>query len=287
MSKIYKNTKILNNAKIYFFSTLIFTSLLLMGFSLNASAVDSQNADLIIGQEQSGSNLEVSLCVKAISGKITLANVSNWLQYDKNSLTPGTIIEKGVYGNNTDGYSALKWQKVQGTEDKYTLNLGFNGDSQTPGQSGIQMRSNSPELFGKVGFNIIGNNKTIKLDKSIYYSTENSTVPVSMNIKNVEGDCKTSILPSSNPIEQVTKQSQPNSTNQIQNNLSNNNIVSSKSPLSSENNLQKPNLIQPQSDYESVRTGGLNNNFILAIIFLITSFIYVSFSGNKVKYFKK
>jgi hypothetical protein len=287
MSIKYKNLKSLKQIKTYSYSILLSVALLFIGVSLHVSAQDTQNADLIIGQEQSGSNLEVSLCLKSTSGKITIANVSNWLQYDKNSLTPGVIIEKGVYGNSTDGYGALKWQKVQGAEDKYTLSLGFSGDVQTPGQSGIQMQSNSPELLAKVNFNVIGNNKNIKLDSVKYYSTENASAPISLNIKNVEGDCRTSIIPSSNPIEQTNKPSNTNDTitNQIQNNSGSNNTTS-KLSIQNETNLQASNFNRQQPDYDSVRTGGVNLNFVYILIFIITTLIYKTLKNNKINYFK-
>jgi hypothetical protein len=287
MSTKYK-TKIFNKIKIYSSSVFISTALLFCAFSIPASAQDNQNADLIIGQQQSGSNLEVSLCVKSNSGKITLANVSNWLQYDKNSLTPGAITEKGVYGNNTNGYSSLKWQQVGGVYNKQTLSLGFNGDSQTPGQSGIQMQSSSPELLGKVGFNVIGNNKAIKLDKAIYYSTENASVQVSVNIKNVDGDCRTSTLPSTNPIEQPKDLNLSGKTNNvsIQNSLNSDNPASINPSTLNQTNSQNIYSTQLQSDYESIRTGGLNVSSIFIITILILTIFYVRFRIKKIVYFK-
>lgn len=282
MSTNHKNKTTLYKTTIYFYSMFLSIGIVLAGVSIQVSAQDSQNVDLIIGQQQSGSNLDVSLCVKSTSGKITLGNVSNWLQYDKSSLVPGNLIEKGVYGNNTNGYSALKWQQVLGSYNKYTLGLTYNGDSQTPGQSGIQMQSNSPELFGKVNFDIIGSNKTIKLDKALYYSTENSTVPITISVKNVEGDCLKSTQPSSNPIVQTIEQSNPIPINQ--NTSTADNTVTAKLPTLDKTNTSKTQL---QSDYESVRTGGLNNNSIYIVIFLISSLVCISINNSKIKYLKK
>ena len=284
----FKNTNTNKNILIKsILSAIIFIQLI--GISVQVKAETNQTADLIIGQEQSASKLIVSLCVKSTSGKITLANVSNWLQYDKNSLSPeSSIVEKGAYGNSNNGYSALKWQKVQGVEDKYTLSLGFNGDGQTSGQSGIEMQSSTPELFGKVGFDIVGNSKSIKLDKNLYYSIENPKAPVTMNIKNIAGDCRIGITSLPNPIEKISDQVQTISVNknQAQDNITNYDTSTTKLSIQNEIESQKSNLNQSQLNYDSVRTGGINLSFFYIIISIIATLIYKTLKKSKIKYFK-
>ena len=210
MSSNTKINNIINNTKKISFG--IFMVAVLSASILSISAlVSPQNSqaaqaslggvtadsNLIIGTNDTGNSIELSVCVQATPGPIHLANVSTWFQFDTSKLTPtaGTFLQKGQYGNSNNGYGALKWQEVAGTQngtlDNYSMSLVYSGDGVTPGVAGLQM-STAKELFGKVsfaksaGFN---GSSAINLVKNIYYSTENSTSPISQTISYVTGDC--------------------------------------------------------------------------------------------------
>ncbi len=167
-------------------------------YDKSAQAAGANTGNLIIGTKDTGSAIELSVCVQATPGPIHLTNLSTWFQYDTTALTPtaGSFLEKGKY-NGTDGYGQLKWNQVAGSLsgnlDKYTMNLAFSGDEVSAGQAGLLMSSATPELIGRVSFaKITGStaSSSITLAKNIFYSTENTTTPIVQTVSNLTGDCR-------------------------------------------------------------------------------------------------
>jgi hypothetical protein len=191
-------------------STLVNSNL--QSLNQSASAAAPNTGDLIIGKVDTGTAIEVSVCVKATDGPIRVTNVSLWLGFDNAALTTtptvstagsvvpnGSLIEKGQYGNGNNGYSNLKWEQVQpapvvpSTIDQYTLRLNFIGDANVAGSNGLLMNSTTPELYGKVRFNkVTGSTAStaISLNKNQFLSVENTTTPVIQTVTNVTTDCR-------------------------------------------------------------------------------------------------
>jgi hypothetical protein len=186
----------------------------------SADATAPNTADLIIGKTETATNIDVSVCVRATDGPIHLTNVSHWMEFDNSALTTipattvgsavpnGSLIEKGVYGNGNNGYANMKWEQVQpapvapSTLDKFTLRLNFIGDPQVPGFDGILMNT-TPELYGKVRFTKVTGSTgstAIGLIKNQYLSTEFGTTPITQNVINVVGDCRTSTVAATSSI---------------------------------------------------------------------------------------
>jgi hypothetical protein len=191
-------------------STLVNSNL--QSLNQSASAAAPNTGDLIIGKVDTGTAIEVSVCVKATDGPIRVTNVSLWLGFDNAALTTtptvstagsvvpnGSLIEKGQYGNGNNGYSNMKWEQVQpapvapSTIDQYTLRLNFIGDANVAGSNGLLMNSTTPELYGKVRFNKVTGSTastTISLNKNQFLSVENTTTPVIQTVTNVTTDCR-------------------------------------------------------------------------------------------------
>jgi hypothetical protein len=168
--------------------------------SANALSLPVNDSNLIIGTKDTGSDIELSVCVQATPGPIHLANVSTWFEFNTSALatTTNTFIQKGQYGNSNNGYGTLKWQQVAGAQngsyDTYTMSLVYSGDGETPGLAGLPM-STSPELFGRVNFTKVPSSTAstaLNLVKKIFYSTENTSRAISQNVSYVNGDCVTS-----------------------------------------------------------------------------------------------
>jgi hypothetical protein len=174
------------------------SSILLNNSVSNQPSVNgSNNGDLIIGTVDNGTNIELSVCVKATPGPLHLTNVSNWFQFDPTALTPSaSILEKGVYGNSNNGYGQLKWQQVAGAStsnsDTYSLRLDFSGDGVSVGQTGIAMATSAPELYGKLKFDVINGlgDIAINLIKNKYFTIENPNTEISQAVKYINGDCR-------------------------------------------------------------------------------------------------
>jgi hypothetical protein len=161
----------------------------------SAQAATPNTANLIVGTKDTGTAVELTVCLQATDGPIHIANSSAWFSYDSAALTPNsTILEKGQYGNATNGYGLLKWQEVLGsTTPAYSLNLGYNSDFGTG-----SLMTTTPELFAKVSFNKVSGATastaiTVVNNKNVFYSTENLLTPIVQTISNVVGDCRGSV----------------------------------------------------------------------------------------------
>ena len=209
-----------------------------------ADASGPNSSNLIIGKTDIGSSVELSVCVQATPGPIHLANASTWFQFDTLSLSPtaNTFIQKGQYGNSNNGYGALKWQEVAGTQNgslnAYSMSLVYSGDGVTPGLAGLPMAT-TPELFGKVSFTKVSGStasSSINLIKNIFYSTENSTAAINQTVSYVNGDCRTS----NNVI--IVSSSSSLSPNSTINTVSSATQINSQSSSSSINSLSTPSV---------------------------------------------
>lgn len=165
-----------------------------------ADASGPNTSNLIIGTTQTANALELSVCVQATPGPLHLANVSTWFRYNTLALTPtaNTFVQKGQYGNSNNGYGALKWQQVAGTQngssDTFTMSLVYSGDGVTPGLAGLPMAT-TPELFGRVSFAKIPMSTastSLDLVKNVFYSTESPSTAINQTVSYVNGDCVTS-----------------------------------------------------------------------------------------------
>jgi hypothetical protein len=220
MSSISFKASLHKLLKISFASLIIFQLIILTltgnGLTNNLNPALSQNkvsnaqatpaADLIIGTVDTGTQIEMSVCIKATAGTFHLTNVSHWVQFNNTALTPvpsSTFIEKGAYGGS-NGYGPLKWQQLLPAPvlpdplESWTLRLDFLGDGVTPGQQGVVVQSTAPELYGKVKFNKIPNStasKNLSLTSNRYLTFENSSAPLAQTVYNVGLDCRNSVCP--------------------------------------------------------------------------------------------
>ena len=207
MSNLNKNQNYISKIAICTFIVAIITiSFLSLSYFSNNSQqklanaaippLPSKSSNLIIGTSDTGSAIELSLCVQATPGPINLANVSSWFQFDSSSLTTvaNSILEKGQYGNSNNGYGPLKWQEVLGSQSgnlkTYSMRLDY---TDLTGGMGLPM-STSKELFGKVSFVKTGSYSSINLVKNQFFSTANASVPLDQEISYVSGDCRTSTV---------------------------------------------------------------------------------------------
>lgn len=207
-------------------------------YDKSAQAAGPNTSNLIIGTNDTGSAIELSVCVQATPGPVHPTNASVWFQFDTTALTPtsGTFVEKGRY-NGTDGYGQLKWNQVagalSGNLDKYTMNLAFSGDGISAGQSGLLMSSSVPELFGKISFaKVTGSTAStaINLNKNVFFSTEVTTTAIAQTVTNVTGDCRGIASPSSLSSSSSSSLSLSNvSSSLISSSLSSSSIISSLS----------------------------------------------------------
>jgi hypothetical protein len=184
-------------------SVMLFTILGLLSLNnqttnkhVQAAAANSSN--IIIGTKDMGAAVELTVCLQSTSpSPIHLANVSNWFAYNSADLTPSpTILEVGKFGvtGNTVGYGKLKWTAIPGTSTStYGLTLSFSPDS---GSGTGELISTTPELFGKVKFDKVtasSPSSSIMMSSNVFYSVEDTNLPMTQTVSNVVGDCRTSI----------------------------------------------------------------------------------------------
>ena len=167
--------------------------------SLKVNAAGSNNADLIIGKVDTGSAIELSICIKNTGDPLHLANATTWFDFDNSKLTPNpTIVQPGIYTTAANGYGPLKFQQVLPaptagqTSEKWTVRTDYFGG--TVGLPGLLIPTTNNELIGKVKFDKIGTqvNPSISLVNSTYYSTEYATTPIAFNIINQNSVCTSS-----------------------------------------------------------------------------------------------
>ena len=167
--------------------------------SLKVNAAGTNNADLIIGKVDTGSAIELSVCIKNTGDPLHLASASTWFDFDNSKLTPNpTIVQSGIYTTAANGYGPLKFEQVQPapvsgqTSEKWTVRTDYFGGS--VGLPGLLIPTTNNELIGRVKFDKIGaqTNPLISLVNSTYYSTEYATTPITFNIINQNSVCTSS-----------------------------------------------------------------------------------------------
>ncbi len=168
-------------------------------YSPKANAAGTNNADLIIGKVDTGSAIELSVCIKNTGDSLHLASATTWFNFDNSKLTPNpTIVQSGIFTTAANGYGPLKFQQVQPapaagqTDEKWTVRTDYFGGS--VGLPGLLIPTTNNELIGRVKFDKIGTqtNPLISLVNSTYYSTEYATTPIAFNIINQNSICTSS-----------------------------------------------------------------------------------------------
>ncbi len=170
------------------FSAMTFLVAFVSIASIATSAQSVNNtANLIIGQVDTGTAIELSVCIKTDDTTLHMGNASTWFKYTPSALTPNpTILERGVY--NSGNYLPLKWNAVGGTTDTWTMPITYSGDGTVAGSTQI---SAIPELIGKVKLDKTGSGSTaLTLVKNLYFSTEEGLTPMNQTVTYVTTDCR-------------------------------------------------------------------------------------------------
>jgi hypothetical protein len=153
-----------------------------------AATPNSNSLDVIIGQVDTGSNIEVSICVKTDpTNVIHISDATNLLVYTPATLTPSpTILAAGNYGGvpptAAASYAPLTWKNALGATDKYSLDITYTGGT------GALLSTTTPELVGKVQFAKTGTG-TITPSIIEYFSLETTAAPMAANVINYTGAC--------------------------------------------------------------------------------------------------
>jgi hypothetical protein len=153
-----------------------------------AATPNSNSLDVIVGQVDTGSNIEVSLCVKTDPTNVLhISDATNQLVYTPATLTPSpTILAAGNYGGvpptAATSYAPLTWRNVLGTTDQWSLDITYTGGT------GALLSTTTPELVGKVQFAKTGAG-TVTLGTSEYFSLETATGPMMANVISFNGAC--------------------------------------------------------------------------------------------------
>ena len=275
----------------------------LIGLTAFAQNSGLNTSNLIIGKTETSTSIELSVCIQATPGPLNLGNVSTWFEFDSTllSTTTNTFLEKGQYGNGNNGYGLLKWQEVLGSQNgtlkTYTMRLDY---SDLTSGAGLLMSTNK-ELYGKVSFvkSIATENPAVNLTKNQFFTTQNPNIPIVQQIAYVNGDCR------STPPNQTAVSNGGGVI--VINNVSTNSIVKPKIQNDSiaidkaviqkvdpipiretttpqsiiiTNNSPEQTKIQNQSDYQSVRTGGLNSLLIFIMITVAFTSVMITIKSN-------
>lgn len=153
-------------------------------------------ANLVIGQVDNGDSIDVSVCIQSTSGTQRLSDVSTWLNFQNNQLSPVPTIQEFGRFHAGNGYGQLRWQQVLPaptngqTSENWTLRIDFIGDGVTPGSNGLAISTTSPELVGRVRFNKLNSNpQAITLNRANYYSLESGADELQLTVQNVNVVC--------------------------------------------------------------------------------------------------
>ena len=105
----------------------------------DAKAAGTNNANLIIGKVDTGTVIELSVCLQNTGDNIRLANASTWFNFNNSELTPSpAIVQSGIY-SSANGYGTLKIQQVLPapvtgqTSETWTVRTDYLGDGVTQG----------------------------------------------------------------------------------------------------------------------------------------------------------
>jgi hypothetical protein len=155
----------------------------------NAATPNSNSLDIIVGQQNVGSNIELSLCVKTdpTNTNLHISDATSIFQYNPASFTPSpTILSTGNFGGNgvaAASYAPLSWKNVIGTSDKWSMDITYTGGAGT-------LLTTTPSLVGKVQFAKTGNTTdTVSSFSQEFFSLENTVSPMIANMINYNGIC--------------------------------------------------------------------------------------------------
>lgn len=168
---------------------------------LIANASDPE-ANLIIGQVDRGGVIDLSVCLQSTGVDFRLADASTWFDFDGTSLTPISGLHHTGRFSSGNGYGAADFQSVNDTSttDTWSVRVDYTGDGVTPGSEGLTVTSTESELIGSAKLTKVGSNNTLSLNTSgtAYYSVENGSTPVDLNVVNVNYDCHSTLITQTN-----------------------------------------------------------------------------------------